>query len=245
MNAKNSSSVILVPGYWLGGWAWDDVVEHLSRGGVSATAITLPGLDSPATRRDGIQLADHVDALAAAVRDAADAVTLVAHSGAGVLATAVLDLTPHVVRRVVYVDSGPVADGTVARPDLDPQVVELPLPSWEELETSGASLAGLSDEMRERFQARAVPHPAGPLRDPIRLSNPARNRTPATVVCCSYGSSIIRELAASGTGMFAPLADLADVHYVDLPTGHWPMWSRPDGLAEVIAGAARGPARLR
>ena len=39
--------------------------------------------------------------------------------------------------------------------------------------------------------------------------------------------------------MFAPVADLADITYVDLPTGHWPMWSRPVELAELIADAAR------
>jgi hypothetical protein len=34
--------------------------------------------------------------------------------------------------------------------------------------------------------------------------------------------------------MFAPIAALTDVSYVDLPTGHWPTWSRPDDLALAI-----------
>ena len=27
---------------------------------------------------------------------------------------------------------------------------------------------------------------------------------------------------------------------VDLPTGHWPMWSEPERLAQVVADAAQG-----
>jgi hypothetical protein len=38
--------------------------------------------------------------------------------------------------------------------------------------------------------------------------------------------------------MFAETAELTDVEVLDLPTGHWPMWSRPTDLAEVIAAAA-------
>jgi hypothetical protein len=31
---------------------------------------------------------------------------------------------------------------------------------------------------------------------------------------------------------------LRDLELVDLPTGHWPMWSRPTDLAAAIANAA-------
>lgn len=238
-NSHNAPSVILVPGYWLGGWAWQDVTKHLVVAGMSAVAITLPGLESPTTPRDTISLADHVRAIVDAVRAAGKPVVLVAHSGAGALACAVLDEVPDLVDRVTYVDSGPVADGTVARPDLPASAVELPLPNWAELEAGGASLAGLTEAMLRRFRDRAVPHPAGPLRQPVRLHNPARNRVPATIVCCSAPSGAVRQMAAGGTEMFAPLADLTAADYVDLPTGHWPMWSEPAALAEVILAAVR------
>jgi len=238
MDMKKATPVVMVPGLWLGGGAWDDVAEHLSLGGIPAMVVTLPGLDSPTARRDSIHLADHVNAVTAAIRDAAQPVVLVAHSGAGVLASAALDQVPDLIRRVIYVDSGPVADGTIARPDLDPESIEVPLPTWAQLEAGGASLAGLTEEMLERFQTCAVPHPAGPLREPVRLNNPARNQVTATIVCCSFPSAAIRQMAVSG-GMFAPLADLADAHYVDLPTGHWPMWSAPEALAEIVTEAAR------
>jgi len=234
MNKNEAPTAILVPGYWLGGWAWENVTKHLAAGGLSTRAITLPGLESPATPRNDIRLADHVDAIVNAVSAAVGPVTLVAHSGAGALATVVLDRLPEAVSRVVYVECGPDADGAVARPDLDETATEVPLPTWQELEAGGASLAGLDEDMLQRFQTQAVTHPAGPLREPVQLSNPNRNHVPATVVCCSFPSAMVRQMVASGTGMFAPMADLTNVDYVDLPTGHWPMWSEPQALAEVI-----------
>lgn len=251
MTVEKTSTVILVPGLWLGGWAWEAVVASLSHHGLTTMPVTLPGLESPTTKRQGIGLADHIDALMDAIRSTSSPVVLVAHSGAGALASAVLDQAPDQVQQVVYVDSGPVADGTIARPDLGPEVTELPLPPWTELEAAGASLAGLSEAMLQRFQSRAVPHPAGPLREPVHLTNPARHQVPATVVCCSMPSSAISQMAAGGAPMFAPLTDLTKVHYTDLPTGHWPMWSQPAALAQIIAPVAlgrdqpdQGPARL-
>jgi hypothetical protein len=43
-----------------------------------------------------------------------------------------------------------------------------------------------------------------------------------------------------GYPFLAGLADLRNLTYVDLPTSHWPMWSRPKELAEIIGGIAKG-----
>jgi hypothetical protein len=39
------------------------------------------------------------------------------------------------------------------------------------------------------------------------------------------------------------LAELRDVTYVDLPTSHWPMWSRPKELAAIIGDVAQSARR--
>lgn len=232
--------IVLVPGYWLGGWAWDGVAERLRSDGFRALPVTLPGLESTSTPRAGIRLADHVDAVRAAL-DAADGpVVLVAHSGGGAIASAVLDVAAHQVARVVYVDSGPVWDGSVPRPDIPADAVELALPPFADLEAGGASLDGLDDAALRRFRERAVAHPVGPLQEPIDLPHGRGAAVPATIVCCSLPSETVRSLASSGNPMFSALADLSDVTYVDLPTGHWPMWSRPDALAEILADVSRG-----
>jgi len=45
-------------------------------------------------------------------------------------------------------------------------------------------------------------------------------------------------MARQGHPMMAEVATLRDLELVDLPTGHWPMWSRPADLASAIANAA-------
>jgi hypothetical protein len=116
-------------------------------------------------------------------------------------------------------------------------VDELPLPPFDDL-AEQASLEGLSAEVLERFRARAVPEPGPVLRQPIELMNDARRKVPTTLVCCSIPSAQMLELARAGHPMFAEVANLENLDVVDLPTGHWPMWSRPGDLAKVIESAA-------
>ena len=231
-------SIVLVPGYWLGAWAWDAVRDHLTELGHHTEALTLPGLESPDTPRARVTFSDHVSHVADAVRLLPDPVVLVAHSGAGAVVTAVADRMPDVLARVVYVDSGPVADGHVPRPAVLEDVTELPVPSFDELTAVGARSDGLSDGDRVRFRELAVAHPAGVVREPVRLRDPRRNAVPTTLVCCSIPSGTVRELAATGAPMFAPLNDLTDLTFVDLPTGHWPMLSRPRALADLLSKEA-------
>lgn len=229
-----TTTFVLVPGYWLGSWAWDQVSEPLAAAGHPVTALTLPGLESVETDRSTFRLGDHVEAVAAAVAASAPDTVLVAHSGAGKVVSAMLDRDPAVVRRVVYVDSGPAADGWADK--LPADLVELALPSWDELE---ASLEGLSSDGLEVFRSRAVPYPAAVAREPVRLTNAARRQVPTTLVCCSFPAATVAELAATRHPMFAEVAELTDLTYVDLPTGHWPMWSRPEDLAAVLLQTAR------
>ena len=59
MSAK---PIVLVPGFWLGAWAWDEVASTLRGDGHDVTAVTLPGLESVESDRSSITLSDHVDA---------------------------------------------------------------------------------------------------------------------------------------------------------------------------------------
>src|SRR6266566_4681370 len=62
-----TASIVLVPGFWLGAWAWDEVAAALRADGHDVTAVTLPGLESADADRSAITFADHVDAICAAV----------------------------------------------------------------------------------------------------------------------------------------------------------------------------------
>ncbi|MET0712542.1 MAG: alpha/beta hydrolase, partial [Jiangellaceae bacterium] len=55
----------------------------------------------------------------------------------------------------------------------------------------------------------------------------------------AYTSNQYRDAVKEGYAFVAGLAELRDVTYVDLPTSHWPMWSRPNELAAIIGNVAR------
>src|SRR5919197_3189078 len=120
-----SAPIVLVPGFWLGAWAWDDVVSELRTDGHEVTALTLPGLESADADRSSIALSDHVDAICDAVKAADAPVVLAVHSGAGAAGYAASDRIPERIATMVYVDSGP-ATGAL-EPGFDG--AEKPLPS--------------------------------------------------------------------------------------------------------------------
>src|SRR5438067_1126651 len=62
-----SAPIILVPGFWLGAWAWDEVAAALRAEGHDVTALTLPGLESAGADRSSVTFGEHVDAICDAV----------------------------------------------------------------------------------------------------------------------------------------------------------------------------------
>ncbi len=102
-----SAPIILVPGFWLGAWAWDEVAELLRAAGHDVSAITLPGLESVDADRSGIGLADHVAAIRDAVEAADTPVVLAVHSASGFSGYAASDQVPDRIAAMVYVDRRP------------------------------------------------------------------------------------------------------------------------------------------
>ena len=243
-NNASSPTIILIAGHWLGAWAWDEVLEHLTADGRRTIPMTLPGLDEGDPERASRTLDDQTTAIERTmIRASASGtrpVVIVAHSGANAPVSLVIDRRPELVRRVVWVDSGPVASGSVFAPDAPEDLDELPLPPFEELGEQ-AGLEGLSAEALERFRARAVPEPGPVLRRRVKLTNDARLAVPITLVCCSIPSAQVMEWADAGHPMFAEVSRFDHVDLIDLPTGHWPMWSRPGDLARILAAAATSP----
>ena len=229
-----TTPIILVPGFWLGAWAWDEVAAALRADGHDVRALTLPGLESADADRSRVTLADHVDAICEAVRAAGRPVVLAVHSGAGLPGYAATDRIPEQIAAMVYVDSGP-ATGAL-QPDFSD--IEKPPPTRKEL-AENESLEGLSEEQLDTFRRRAVPEPGAALREAPKLTNDARLDVPTTVVCTSMTSEQIKDAVKKGYAWIGGLAELREVTYVDLPTSHWPMWSRPQQLAAVIGDVAK------
>ena len=228
-----SAPIVLVPGFWLGAWAWDEVVEALRADGHDVTALTLPGLESTDADRSSVTFADHVDAICGAVQSADTPAVIAVHSGAGATGYAASDRIPERIAAMVYVDSGP------ATAALDPSFenAELPL-VWEEIEAE-ENLDGLSDEQKATFRERALPEPGGAIRGSAELKNDARLDIPTTAICTGFTSEQYKEAVAEGQTWLGGFADLRNLTWIDLPTSHWPMWSRPQELAQIIGDVAK------
>ncbi len=223
----------MIPGFWLNAASWDEVAAALRTRGYPVSALTLPGMASVREDRSGITLRDHVDAVVAAVDAAGGPVVLVGHSAGGALSHAAADARPEKVRGVIYVDSLPLGDGECVNAELPEVDGEIPLPDWSVF--SEEDLVDLDEGLRASFRERAVPVPVAVARDPQRLSDPRRYHVPSVAIACEYPSAQIKELMAQGHPWTAEVAAMTDLDFVDLPTGHWPQFTRPGDLVDVIA----------
>jgi pimeloyl-ACP methyl ester carboxylesterase len=209
---------ILVPGMWLGGWAWDAVAAPLRAAGHDVTALSLD-MGPDAT------LETHIAQVTAAVT--ADAV-LVGHSYGGLPVRGAADRVA--VSRVIYVDSGPLPDG-VSQADVSPpgetDGVFIPPPSFDPADDP-VQFAGLSPALR----SRAVPHPLASALSPLRLSSPAQ--PPTDLVCTTFAADTVQQMIDNNHPFFAGL-DRTDYRVHELPTGHWAMLSRPADLAALLS----------
>src|SRR6266511_638965 len=176
-----TAPIVLVPGFWLGAWAWDEVAAALRADGHDVTAVTLPGLESADADRSAITMSDHVDAIVEAVRAAGAPVVLAVHSGAG------------------------------------------------------ASGYGATDRVPELIAAMV-------LREGAKLTNDARLDVPSTAICTGFTSDQYKAAISEGYARLGGFAELRDVTWIDLPTSHWPMWSRPRELAGIIGDVAKAHA---
>ena len=122
------TTYVLIPGYWLGAWAWQPVTERLRAAGHTVYPLSPTGLGERAhLGGPDINLETHITDIVNLLRyeDLHD-VVLVGHSGEGVALTGAADRVPERLAQLVYVDSAPVPDGTAQIELYPPEGAGLP-----------------------------------------------------------------------------------------------------------------------
>ncbi|MFH7339627.1 alpha/beta fold hydrolase [Streptomyces sp. KHY 26] len=244
------STYVLVPGFFFGPWVWEEVGRLLGDAGHQVRVVSLTGQGERAGEATpDVGVGTHVADIVGTIGDLDD-VVLVLHSGATIAGTAAADQVPERLRRIVYVDTAPFPDGMAQIEFLPPEVqawqrrqIEtegrgwlLPAPSFAEddPQQDRAALADLSARdlalMRERASAQPAAMVLGPARRPAEIPD-----TPRTLIACTFAVEQVRALVAAGVPAFSMLAG-PEWTMAGLPTGHWPMLSRPKELAELLAG---------
>lgn len=241
------TNYVLIPGYWLGGWAWRPVARILRSAGHEVYPVSLTGM-AERVHLSGpeVGLATHITDVLNLLRyeDLTD-VVLVGHSYAGAtLVSSVADRAPERISRLVFVDSGPLPDGmAMSQFDADEHAANvelvaaegdgwrLPPPRWAEL---AASVPDLDPAVVTTLTERSVPQPFATTLDPVSLTG-VWESLPRLGVLCEFTEQQARELAS----VAPPMRHMADDQwrYVELPTWHWPMLSEPAALAEILLKA--------
>jgi pimeloyl-ACP methyl ester carboxylesterase len=242
------ATYVLVPGAWLGAWAWEDVASALRARGHHARPVSLPGLgDNVDLGGPDVDLDAHIDYVVNLMSTASMTdVVLVGHSYAAFVVTGVADRSPDRLARLVYVDSAPLPDGMSMMDLYPPEAAEsvrravaehgdgwrLPFPSFEEL-AQDASLTGLGDEQRKRMRANAADQPFGTYTQPLRLRGELDGPYQKVAIACEG----MQQLVASGEPSVQAIKGPGWT-YLELATGHWPMLSAPGELADLLDSVA-------
>ena len=194
-------------------------------------------MESVGADRAGVTRQQHVDAVVSAI-DAVggDAqVLLVGHSMGGVLAWAAAAARLDRVAGVVFLASEPgIPEQSESMFPVEGD--DVPLPPWDFFDDE--MVEDLDDDLRARIRAGSVPSPLRAVTDGLDFAHDGLYDLPVTMVTAEYDSAQLREWTDAGESGTEEIAQLRNVTWVDLHSGHWPQFSRVDDTARVILEAA-------
>ncbi|MET7981706.1 MULTISPECIES: alpha/beta hydrolase [unclassified Streptomyces] len=231
------ANFVLVAGARLGSWAWGDVVPYLGAAGHGVHSLTLSGLAEkqgvPASQQTHVQdIVDEVE------RQDLHDVVLVGHSYSGIPSGQAAGRIGDRLAGVVFLDASVPADGepfVSAWPDggaMMRAAIAENRGFWPVAPAAHFEGHGLTDEQIARIVDGSTPHPGAALTEPAMLERPLED-LPATYIKCTLGDPEPSDDVAKL---------LASEHWrlIEMDTGHWPMFSQPRELAQIlldIAGA--------
>jgi len=223
--------IVLVAGLWLDGSAWDAVVPALEALGHRPVPLTLPGQGDG---RRSATLDEQVAAVLAAVDASPGKPLVVGHSAACTLAWLAADARPEKVARVALIGGFPSSGGQPYFGGFETTDGVLPFPGWGPFE--GPDSADLDEDAKRRIAAAAIPVPEGVTKGVVHLTDERRFDVPVVIVCPEFTPAEAREWI--GAGDVPELAKTEHLEFVDIDSGHWPMFSKPDELARLLAEVA-------
>ena len=107
----------------------------------------------------------------------------------------------------------------------------MPFPGWEPFE--GPDSSDMSVELKAAVAHGAIAVPAAITHGIVHLTDDRRHAVPVTMVCSEFTPAQAREWVEGGE--IPELARAMRVDYVDIDSGHWPMYTRPVELAHILA----------
>lgn len=232
------TNFVLVPGAWLGAWAWKKINPMLEKKGHTVYPITLTGMG------ERVHLASKEVGIETAIQDVLNVVkyndledfVLVGHSFAGKVVAAVADRIPENVRVVLYLNALLPKKVRTPQANFDPTREFGTLPegtygipiSQEIIENIGKDVKG--EDLRWML-SKSTPWPLKFATEPITLSAKFDSLKSAYIFCTLSGDPV-DEIVAGKWGEL-------DGTYKLIEAGHWPMITKPEELVEDIISLSR------
>ncbi len=227
--------VILIPGLWLDGTAWDPVVERLESYGLTCHPITIPGMAAGEDPAEA-ELDDILGEIVGVIDECWGDVLVVGHSAGCGLAYAAVDARPGSISAVAYVGGFPTPSGRPVADGFDVADGVIPFPGIAEFD--GPDTADFDTDTRDQFQAMTRPAPGCLATEPLKLTDESRFEVPITMICPEYTAADLQSWIEAGEAPVSEIPRHQDVSYVDLGGGHWPMLTQPDVLVPALLDAA-------
>jgi pimeloyl-ACP methyl ester carboxylesterase len=228
---------VLVPGAWMGAWAWRRVTPILQAEGHATYPLTLTGMGDRshlANPQIGVETAIQ-DVLNAILYEDLDHIILVGHSFAGKVVAGIADREPGRIDTLLFLDAirpdkvrtpqGSIADWPEERDRMMKEVREkgdgwkFPL-SNELLNNIGSDILGPD---RDWMLSKITPLPIRLFEDPVVLSE-KYDRVKKAYIFCTKGGDDVAAIVKGGL----------DGEYRILDSGHWPMINKPAELVNAM-----------
>lgn len=227
--------IILIPGLWLDADSWNDVTPVLTRAGHRVHPVTLPGVGAPATESAEIGIADWVEAVVQKVDALPDRdVVVVGHSGGGNVAWGVANARADRLSRVIFVDTVPPPPGHGIS-EFETVDGVIPFPGWAFFPDEDVS--DLDAETRARTAPTTQSVPARVPTDEIALDGTARFRVPVTMLMGALDQETLESEIAAWGAYGEEYSAIDDVEVVRIGSAHWPQFTVPERLGELIVAA--------
>ena len=225
------ATYVLLHGAYQGGWIWQRVAPRLRAAGHT---VFTPTLDGCAERRHALRPGIDTESQAAEIvemlffEDLHD-IVLVGTSCGGMVAARVAETARERIGRIVLADALTLFDGeTVADHVKRPAAVTTDVATGPSRQDAANRMFVSLDEPTKAWAlARYTPHPIAAMAAPVKLDRFWQLTWDASVIWC-------RQSANPPVAHQRRAADRLKARWYELETGHYPMLTEPEALADLM-----------